>query len=94
MISTMREYFRSLKVILLFVIVAFVATSVVYFGAASMSGSTAPSSGAVAVVNGEEITHERYRRAYANYVELYRQMYKDQLTPEMAERLGLGRQVI
>jgi peptidyl-prolyl cis-trans isomerase D len=90
----MREYFRSLKVILLFVIVAFVATSVVYFGAASMSGSTAPSSGAVAVVNGEEITHERYRRAYANYVELYRQMYKDQLTPEMAERLGLGRQVI
>ena len=36
MISTMREYFRGLKFVLLLVIVAFVATSVVYFGSGSM----------------------------------------------------------
>ena len=65
MISTMREYFRSLKFILLFVIVAFVATSVVYFGAASIAAAPRPL-GRVAMVNGEEIPHERYRRAYAN----------------------------
>ena len=93
MISAMREYFRSLRLVLLIVIVAFIATSVAYFGSSSLSGSGARA-GAVATVNGEEIPLERFRRAYANYVEFYRQVYKDRLTPEMAERLGLTQQVI
>jgi len=88
----MREYFRSLKFILLIVIVAFVATSVVYFGSGSLSGSAR--TGTVATVNGEEIPIERFRRAYNNYLEFYRNAYKDRLTPEMAERLGLTQQVV
>ena len=92
MISTMREYFRGLKFVLLLVIVAFVATSVVYFGTGSMSGGV--SDHAVATVNGEEIPVERFRRAYSSYIEFYRQIYKDRLTPEMAERLGVTQQVI
>jgi peptidyl-prolyl cis-trans isomerase D len=91
-ISTMREYFRGLKFVLLLVIVAFVATSVVYFGTGSMSGGR--SDHAVATVNGEEIPVERFRRAYSSYIEFYRQIYKDRLTPEMAERLGVTQQVI
>lgn len=94
MISTMREYFRGLKFVLLFVIVAFVGTSVVYFGASSFSGSGGPGGTAVATVNGEEIPAERYRRAYQSYLEFYRQIYKERLTPELAERLGISQQVI
>jgi peptidyl-prolyl cis-trans isomerase D len=93
LISTMREYFRSLKIILLFVVVAFIGTSVLYFGASSFSGDTAPD-GSVATVNGEHISRERFRRAYGNYMEFYRQLYKERLTPELAERLGLSQQVV
>jgi peptidyl-prolyl cis-trans isomerase D len=91
-ISSMRNYFRSLKFVLLIVIVAFIATSVVYFGAGALD--TGPSGNAVASVNGEEITAERFRRAYANYVEFLQQVYRQRLTPEMIERLGLTQQVI
>jgi peptidyl-prolyl cis-trans isomerase D len=92
-ISGMREYFRSLKFILLIVIVAFVVTSVVYFG----TGTDQRAGGrpdAVATVNGERISVDRYRRAYANYLEFYRQMSKERLTPEAAERMGLPTQVL
>ena len=82
MISTMREYFRGLKLILLVVIVAFIGTSVVYFGASSFSGGDPR--GTVARVNGTDIPVERFRRAYTNYLEFYRQVYKDRLTPELA----------
>ena len=76
MISTMREYFRGLKFVLLIVIVAFIATSVVYFGADAVSRGGV-SDHAVASVNGEEIPVERFRRAYSSYVEFYRQIYKE-----------------
>ncbi len=92
MITAMRTYLGSLKLILLVVVVAFIGTSVVYFGASSMMGDRGPE-GSVATVNGEHIGRERFRRAYANYVEFYRQVYKEQLTPEMADRLGLSQQV-
>ena len=92
MISSMREYFRGLKFVLLLVIVAFITTSVVYFGTGSMSGGV--SDHTVATVNGEEIPVDRFRRAYSSYIEFYRQIYKDRLTPEMAERLGVTQQVI
>ena len=52
MISTMREYFRGLKFVLLIVIVAFIATSVVYFGADAVSRGGV-SDHAVASVNGD-----------------------------------------
>jgi peptidyl-prolyl cis-trans isomerase D len=91
-ISSMRNYFRSLKFVLLIVIVAFVATSVVYFGAGALNEGG--SGNAVATVNGEEISVDRFRRAYANYVEFLQQAYRQRLTPEMIERLGLSQQVL
>ena len=93
MISTMREYLGGLKLILLFVILAFVGTSVVYFGADAL-GRKRVGDHSVATVNGEDIPVERFRRAYSSYIEFYRQIYKDRLTPEMAERLGISQQVI
>lgn len=93
MISSMREYFRSLKFILVIIILAFIATSVVYFGTSALSGG-ANRPNVVATVNGEEIPQERFQRAQANLVAAYEQMTKQRVTPEIAERMGLAQQVI
>jgi peptidyl-prolyl cis-trans isomerase D len=92
-ISVMRDYARSLKFVLLIVIVVFILTSGVlfYFGTGPFEGG--PSS-AVAVVNGEEISFERFRRAQANLAAAYERMSNQRLTPELAERLGLSQQVV
>lgn len=95
MISLMRDYARSLKIVLLIVIVVFILTSGVlfYFGSGPF-GSTGGRSGAVAVVNGEEIPVERFKRGQAQMMAAYERMARQRLTPEMAERLGLSQQVI
>lgn len=94
MISTMREYFRGLKFILLIVVVAFIATSVVYFGTGSMSNGDIRRPNVVGTVNGEEIPVERYRRAQASIMQAYEQMTRQRMTPELAERMGISQQVV
>lgn len=94
LIGAMREYFRGLKLILLFVIVAFIATSFLYFGSDSLRMGNARSNAAIASVNGEEISPARFQRVQRNYIEYYRRAYQQDITPEMAERLGLTQQVI
>ena len=93
MISVMREYARSLKIVLLIVIVVFILTSGVlfYFGSGPFEGARG---NAVAVVNGEEVSFERFRRAQSNLMAAYERMSRQRLTPEMVERLGLSQQVI
>jgi peptidyl-prolyl cis-trans isomerase D len=93
LISVMREYARSLKIVLLIVIVVFILTSGVlfYFGSGPFEGAR---SNSVAVVNGEEIPIERFQRAQSNLVAAYERMSRQRLTPELAERLGLSQQII
>src|SRR5260370_7259609 len=83
----MREYARSLKFVLLIVVVVFILTSGVlfYFGSGPFGGGK---SNAVAVVNGEEIPPERFKRAQANMMAAYARMARQQLTPDLAERLA------
>jgi len=90
----MREYLRGLKLILLFVIVAFIVTSFLFFGSDTLRMGNSRSSAAVASVNGEEIPPARFQRMQRNYLEYYRRAYQQNITPEMAERLGLTQQVI
>ena len=92
MISSMREYFRSLKFILVIIVIAFVATSVVYFGTGDSGSGGTPN--IVGTVNGEEIPTERFRRTQANLIEQYERMTRQRLTPEMIERLGLNQRVM
>src|SRR5258705_3717946 len=89
----MREYARSLKFVLLIVVVVFILTSGVlfYFGSGPFGGGK---SNAVAVVNGEEIPPERFKRAQANMMAAYARMARQQLNPELAERLGPSHQGI
>ena len=94
LIGAMRQYFRGLKFILLIVIVAFVATSLVFvYGSGSLKGDGARGS-APATVNGEDIPAGRLQRMQRNYLEYYRRAYRQDITPEMAERMGLTQQVI
>jgi peptidyl-prolyl cis-trans isomerase D len=90
MISVMRQYRKTLQIGLLLVIVAFVVTSVVVFGA----GNTGVRQDAVATVNGESIPVDRYERRFRAYYNAYAQMYRDQFTPEVAQQLGLPQQVV
>jgi peptidyl-prolyl cis-trans isomerase D len=92
-IGAMREYLRGLKLVLLFVIVAFIATSLFYFGSASLRGDGARPH-APATVNGEDIPAARFQRMQRNYLEYYRRTYRQDITPEVAERLGLTQQVV
>ena len=94
MISIMREYARSLKVLLLAVIVIFILTSGVlfYFGTGGITGGAKPN--VIATVNGEEIPLDRFRRAQDNYVAAYERMTRQRVTPELAERMGLTQQVL
>jgi peptidyl-prolyl cis-trans isomerase D len=89
----MRGYFKSLKFILVIIVVAFVVTSVVYFGTGT-SGSSRGTPNIVGTVNGEEIPTERFRRTQANLIEQYERMTRQRLTPEMIERLGLNQRVM
>jgi peptidyl-prolyl cis-trans isomerase D len=91
-ISSMRAYFKGLKFVLLLVIVAFIATSVVYFGASSVSDPAAAN--AVATVNGEAVPIERYQRALASYMDFYQRIYRERLTSDFVERLGIPDQVV
>jgi peptidyl-prolyl cis-trans isomerase D len=90
MITFMRRYRRGLQVGLLLVIAAFVAS---LFITGNFSGD-AGGRDWVARVNGETIPVERYQRRYQAYVEAYSQMYRDRFNAEMAEKMGLGQQVV
>jgi peptidyl-prolyl cis-trans isomerase D len=91
MITVMRRYRRVLQIGLLVVIAAFVATSVFVFGQSSLRGD---GDNAVARVNGEPISVERYQRRYQEYLQAYAQTLRERFSPEMAERMGLPQQVV
>src|SRR5438876_4841984 len=93
MITVMRRYRRVLQIGLLFVIAAFVITSVVVSGANPFRGGGVARD-SVATVNGETIPTDRFQRRYQAYLEAYAQMYKDRFSPEIAERMGLPQQVV
>ena len=93
LIGAMRGYFRGLKFVLLVVIVAFIATSLFFYGSGPMQGDGSRAS-AIATVNGEEIPAGRFQRMQRNYLEYYRRTYRQDITPEMAERMGLTQQVL
>src|SRR5438094_8879560 len=87
----MRRYRRSLQVGLLLVVGAFFASRSVFGQRGFGVGSGRD---AVATVNGEAIPLARYERAYQAYANMYSQSSRQPMTAELAERLGLDRQVI
>ncbi|MGH7389057.1 MAG: SurA N-terminal domain-containing protein [Candidatus Rokuibacteriota bacterium] len=92
MINFMRRRRRGLQVGLLIVIAAFVASLFVFGATGGRDGVVAPDS--VATVNGEGISQERYHRRYQEYLNLYQQTLRERFSPDLAERMGLPRQVV
>src|SRR5712692_3253970 len=90
----MRDYARSLKIVLLAVIVIFILTSGVlfYFGTSALPGGSKPN--VIASVNGEEIPVDRFRRAQVNYAAAYERLTRQRMTPELAERMGLSQRAL
>lgn len=97
MLKVMRDSFHHLKWILIAVVAAFIFGFVFIdmgLGGSSLSGNQDQSRVFAARVNGETITYNDYYRALQNLEQMYAQMYGQQFTPEMAQQMGLPKQVL
>lgn len=95
MLKSMRESFHHLKWILLAVVAAFIIGFVyVDMGLGGAQQQKDNNRSYAARVNGESVSFNDYNRALYFAEENYRRMYGQQFTPEMAEAMGLNRQVL
>jgi peptidyl-prolyl cis-trans isomerase D len=96
MLKAMRDSFHNLKWVLLAVVVAFIFGFVfIDMGlGGGFSSTNTEDTNFAARVNGETITPEDYARAYRNYENVYRGMYGEQWSPQIAQQMGLPRQVL
>ncbi len=78
-----------IKMVMGGVVLAFIGT---IFFAWGMGGQTARNT--LATVEGTAITLPEFQTAYQNLYNFYQQQYKDRFTPELAQTLGLKRQVL
>lgn len=96
MLKVMRDSFNRLKWVLIAVVAAIVVGFVFIdmgLGGAGF-GSAETGTGFAARVNGETISLQEYQRSVNNLENMYRQMYQQQFTPEMAAAMGLSKQVL
>ena len=93
MLKLMRDSFQQLKWILVAIVAIFILFIFVDWGAGGAS-SGATDRGYAARVNGETISYRDFNRAVYYMEENYKRMYGQQFTPEMAEAMGLNRQVL
>jgi peptidyl-prolyl cis-trans isomerase D len=96
MLKLMRDSFHHLKWILLAIVAAFIIGFVyVDMGLGGASASTAQDTRSYAArVNGETISFREYDRALYYTQKNYEQMYRQPLSQEMLEAMGLPRQVL
>ena len=94
MLKRMREgsaYF--IKGVMLLVVVAFIGTIFVVWGIKSTPGDLGRR-GAVATVSGTDISLDDYQHAFRQQIEVYKQLFGDQLDQKMLDSLDLKRQVV
>ena len=97
MLKVMRDSFHHLRWVLIAVVAAFIFGFVFIdmgLGGASVGGGATDVRNFAARVNGETITLNDYQRALVRLSDMYRQMYGQQFTPEMASAMGLEKQVL
>ena len=97
MLKVMRDSFHHLKWILIAVVAAFIFGFVFIdmgLGGSAFGGGANDTQAFAARVNGETIAINDYYRALANLEQMYEQMYGQQFTPEMAQQMGLPKQVL
>jgi len=94
MLKMMRDSFQHLKWILVAIVATFILFIFVDWGAGGARSRTDDDRGYAARVNGETISYRDFNRAVYFMEENYKRMYGGQFTPEMAEAMGLNRQVL
>lgn len=97
MLKVMRDSFHHLKWILIAVVAAFIFGFVFIdmgLGGGNLGGNANDARTFAARVNGETIAINDYYRALSNLEQMYEQMYGQQFTPEMAQQMGLPKQVL
>ncbi len=89
MLTYMRKNAGSwiVKVIFAVIIIVFIF----FYGYGSKQGSEER---VLATVGTTKITTENYRKAYANTIQMYEQMYQNQITEDMARALGLKQNLL
>src|SRR6266568_647500 len=93
MLKLMRDSFQQLKWILVAIVAVFILFIFVDWGAGGARG-TVDDRSYVARVNGETISSREYERALYYTQKQYEQIYRQTLTPEAIQALGLGKQVL
>jgi peptidyl-prolyl cis-trans isomerase D len=93
MLKLMRDSFSQLKWILVAIVAVFILFIFVDWGAGG-AGGKADDRSYVARVNGETISSREYERAMFYTQKQYEQMYRQALTPEAIQALGLPKQVL
>ena len=95
MLKLMRDNFQQLKWLLLAVVAAFVIGFVyVDMGLGGASQAKQPDRAFAARVNGETIPFRDYDRALYYTEKNYEQMYRQPLSAEMIQAMGLPQQVV
>lgn len=91
MLKVFRDNLKNLAWILWVIIALFVLALAADFGS-GMGGSGGKAT--AATVGSETVSREEFQRAYQNLSNLYRQVYGDQLTPELEKQMRLPLQAL
>ncbi len=87
MLKVLRENIKYLSWILWLIVIVFVVAIFLDFGQVPSSGAS--DEAAAATVGGDHVTRAEVKRQYDLLEGQYRQLYGEQFTPEIADRLGL-----
>jgi peptidyl-prolyl cis-trans isomerase D len=91
MLDRMRRHRHWLKWSLAVVVVAFIF---LYIPALNRSGGTAIDSDVVATVDGREITVARFRRAYLQQMQAYRNQFGGNMDERLLKQLGIDQRIV
>ncbi|HEY7214780.1 MAG TPA: SurA N-terminal domain-containing protein [Thermoanaerobaculia bacterium] len=91
MLKVFRDNLKNLAWILWVIIILFILALAADFGASVRGGGNAAMA---AKVGGEQVSIAEFQSEYQRLQNLYRQVYGDQLTPEMEKQMGLAMQAL
>ena len=90
MLDFMRRRAQSTLIKILFVIIVLVF---IFWGFGSSFRQNSPTD-SIPTVGGEEVSQREFQRVYENMKNMYRDAYKDRLTPDLIQALNLTQQAL
>ena len=94
MLDRMRRHSNWLKWSLALVCLSFVLFYIPAFLSGATGTGVATSTDTVAVVNGQEIRADEFRRTYQAQMQAYRGAYGGQMSEQLLKQLGIDQQIL